>query len=223
MNAYFAGRHRNRPLQAIQVCHITYNSATKEKRRLNMKIAIDKRIIATVVVTTLILTGLFISSSADGTTPGSEADPVVTQSYVELKSEQTKYYIDNLINKSNQDIAGLKAELEQKNQEILKLQETISNLSGGGGSGDGGFQVVMLNKGKTLLSGAGAEIIVRSGKVTAIKGLNGGLANITTAKDLNTGDAVVLNHLLISSRDDGRGIKAGIDSYLLIRGTYKVQ
>ena len=186
-----------------------------------MKIAIDKKIIATVVVTTLVLTGIFISSSADGTTPGSEADPVVTQSYVELKSEQTKYYIDNLTTKSNQDIAILKTQVEQKNQEILKLQETVSKLPAGGG--DAGFQVVLLNKGKSLLSGSGAEIIVRSGKVTAIKGLNGGLANVTSAKDLNTGDAVVLNHLLISSRDDGRGIKAGIDSYLLIRGTYIIQ
>lgn len=182
-----------------------------------MKIAIDKKIIATVVVTTLILTAIFVNGSADGNTPGSEADPVVTQSYVELKSEQTKYYIDNLTAKSNEDIAALKTQLEQKNQEILKLQETVSELSGGGG-----FEVVLLNKGKTLLSGAGAEVIVRSGKVTAIKGTNGGLANITSAKDLNTGDAVTLNHLLISSRDDGRGIKAGIDSYLLIRGTYTV-
>lgn len=172
-----------------------------------MKIVIDNKIIATVVVTTLVLTALFISSSADGTTPGSEADPVVTQSYVELKSEQTKYYIDNLTTKNNQD--------------ILKLTETVSKLSGSGG--EGGYQVVLLNKGKTLLSGAGTEVIVRSGKATAIKGLNGGLANVTSAKDLNTGDAVVLNNLLISSRDDGRGIKAGVDSYLLIKGTYTIQ
>jgi hypothetical protein len=188
-----------------------------------MKIAIDKKVIATAVVTTLVLTAVFINGSADGTIPGSEADPVVTQSYVELKSEQTKYYIDNLTAKSNQDITTLKTQLEQKNQEILKLQETVGKLSSGGAGGDAGFQVVLLTKGKTLLSGAGAEVILRSGKVTAIKGTNGGLANITSAKDLNTGDAVTVNHLLISSRDDGRGIKAVIDSYLLIRGTYIVQ
>lgn len=186
-----------------------------------MKIAFDKKVIVTVVVTTLVLTAVFINGSADGTTPGSEADPVVTQSYVELKSEQTKYYIDNLTTKSNQDITNLKTQLEQKNQEILKLQETVSKISAGGG--DAGFQVVLLNKGKTLLSGAGAEVILRSGKVTAVKGTNGGLANITSAKDLNTGDAVTVNHLLISSRDDGRGIKAAADSYLLIRGTYIIQ
>ena len=184
-----------------------------------MKIAIDKKTIATVVVTTLVLATVFINGSADGTIPGSEADPVVTLSYVELKSEQTKYYIDNLTAKSNQEIASLKTQLEQKNQEILKLQDTVSKLAADGG----GFQVVLLNKSKSLLSGAGAEIIVRSGKVTAIKGTNGGLANITSAKDLNTGEAVVLNNLLISSRDDGRGIKASVDSYLLIRGAYKIK
>lgn len=189
-----------------------------------MKLAIDKKVIAAVITTTLVLTAVFINGSADGTTPGSEADPVVTQSYVELKAEQTKYYIDNLINKNNQDITNLKTQLEQKNQEILKLQETVSKLSAGGGGGESaGFQVVLLNKGKTLMSGSGAEMVVRSGKVTAVKGTQGGLANVTSAKDLNTGDAVTLNHLLISSRDDGRGVKAAVDSYLLIRGTYTIK
>jgi hypothetical protein len=186
-----------------------------------MKIAMDKKVIAAVVATTLILTALFINSWADGATPGSEADPVVTQSYVELKAEQTKYYIDSLVNKSNQEIAALKTQLDQKNQEIAGLQQKINQLSSSGG--DGGFEVVLLNKDKTLLAGSGAELIVRSGKVTAIKGASGGLANISSAKDLNTGDAVVLNNLLISSRDDGRGVKAAMDSYLLIRGAYKIK
>ena len=208
------------PCRSIMKSHILLMRNKREKRRLIMRFAIDKKIIATAVVTTLVLTAVFINGSADGTTPGSEADPVVTQSYVELKSEQTKYYIDNLTTKSNQDITNLKTQLELKNQEILKLQESVGKLSGGG---DGGFQVVLLNKGKTLLSGAGTEVILRSGIVTAIKGTNGGLANITSSKDLNTGDAVTLNNLLISSRDDGRGIKAGIDSYLLIRGTYVIK
>jgi len=186
-----------------------------------MKITINRKVVAAIIGTSIILTMAFATSFADGTAPGSEADPVVTQSYVELKSEQTKYYIDSLIEKNTQEIAGLKAQLEQKNQEILKLQETVGQMSTGGG--EAGFQVVLLKKDKTLLSGPGAELIVRSGKVTAVKGTQGGLANITSAKDLNTGDAVALNNLLISSRDDGRGIKAAVDSYLLIRGSYTVK
>lgn len=185
-----------------------------------MKTTMNKKILA-LIITTLLVAVLFVNGSADGTTPGSEADPIVTQSYVELKSEQTKYYIDNLLTKNNQEIAALKAQLEEKNQEILKLQEQVKQFAAGGG--DGGFQVVLLNKDKSLLAGSGAELIIRSGKVTAIKGTNGGLANVTSAKDLNTGDAVVLNNLLISSRDDGRGVKAVVDSYLLIRGAYTIK
>lgn len=182
----------------------------------------NRKVIAAVIGTTIIMAAAFATSYADGTTPGSEADPVVTQSYVELKSEQTKYYIDSLMEKNNQEIANLKTQLEQKTQEIAKLQEKINQMPAGGG-GDAGFQVVLLKKGETLLSGAGAELIVRSGKATAVKGANGGLANITTAKDLNTGDAIANNHLLISSRDDGRGVKAAIDTYLLVRGSYTVK
>lgn len=170
-------------------------------------------------MTTMILALLLINGSADGTNPGSEADPVVTLSYVELKAEQTKYYIDSLIEKNNQDIASLKTQLEQKNQEILKLQEAIGQQSGG----SDGFVVVMLTKGQTLLTGSGTELIVRSGNITAIKGTNGALADVTAAKDINSGEAVALNHLLISSRDDGRGIKASHESYLLIRGTYSIK
>jgi hypothetical protein len=184
-----------------------------------MNITLNKKIIATIIVTTLILAVVFVNGSADGTTPGSEADPVVTLSYVELKSEQTKYYIDSLIAKHSQDIANLTTQLEQKNQEIIKLQEAVNQQSSDGA----GFVVVFLSKGQTLLTGSGTELVVRSGNVTAIKGTNGGLANVTSAKDLDNGQVAVLNNLLISSRDDGRGVKATLDSYLLIRGTYNIK
>jgi len=108
-----------------------------------MNIIINKKVFAAIMITTLILAVVFVKGSADGTIPGSEADPVVTLSYVELKSEQTKYYIDSLIAKNNQDIVDLKTQLEQKNQEILNLQETVSQLSS-----DKGFEVVLLNKGQ---------------------------------------------------------------------------
>lgn len=186
-----------------------------------MKITENKKVIIAIIATTLILTALFINGSAEGTTPGSEADPVVTQSYVEVKSEQTKYYIDSLIAKSNQEITSLKTQLEQKDQEIQKLQETVGQLSSGGSGG--GFQVIMLNKGKTMLTGEGTELIMRSGKASAIKGTMGGLSNVTSAKDLNTGDNVALNNLIMSPRNDGRGIKASVDSYVMVKGTYTIK
>lgn len=186
-----------------------------------MNITINKRFAAAIVIIAILTAAIFVIGSADGTTPGTEADPVVTQSYVEMTSQQIKTYIDSLIAKNSEEVTGLKLQLEQKNQEILKLQETVNGLKNSGG--DAGFIVEKLPKGKTLFTGAGAELIVRSGKATAIKGEGGGLANITSGKDLKTGDAVVNNNLLISARDDGRGVKAVEECYLMIRGSYTIK
>lgn len=183
--------------------------------------------IAVLIAVILVLSAAIIST-ADGVAPGSDQDPIVTQSYVEQKSEQIKYYIDSLITKQNEDntaqnqqIAALKADLELKNQEIAKLKEQLQNAPSGGGAR---FEVVEMNKNQVLVAGEGAEIIPRSGKFSAVYGANGGLSDITSAKDLKNGDAVVNNHMLIASRGDGRGIKAIADkSFLIIKGTYTLQ
>ncbi len=164
----------------------------------------------------LVLSAVVISA-ADGITPGSEQDPIVTQSYVEQKSEQIKYYIDNLL---AQETAKLKTELELKGQEIVKLREEIKDAAKAAGK----FQVVEMQKGQVLIAGEGAEIIPRSGKFSAIEDAFGGLSDITAAKDLKNGEAVVNNHMLIAARGEGRGLKALADkSFLIIKGTYTLQ
>jgi len=181
-----------------------------------------------ILLAVIVVLSAVIFSAADGLTPGSEQDPIVTQSYVEQKSEQLKYYIDSLIatvngdnNAQAQEIAGLKAELELKNQEIAQLKEAVNNVSE---SAAGRFQVVEMNKNQILIAGEGAEIIPRSGKFSAIYGANGGLSDITSAKDLKNAEAIVMNHMLIASRGDGRGVKALADkSFLIIKGTYTLQ
>ncbi|MDD4504226.1 MAG: hypothetical protein PHS15_05295 [Clostridiaceae bacterium] len=178
-----------------------------------------------VVVAVILVLSAAIISAADGVDPGSEQDPIVTQSYVEQKSEQIKYYIDSLIAKANesngaqnQEIANLKARLELKDQEIAKLTEDIKNVSA---SGSVRFEAVEMQKNQVLIAGEGAEIIPRSGKFSAIYGANGGLSDITSAKDLKNDEAIVNNHMLIASRGDGRGMKALADkSFLIIKGTY---
>ncbi|MGE5632715.1 MAG: hypothetical protein ACM3TR_16735 [Caulobacteraceae bacterium] len=183
--------------------------------------------IAVLIAVILVLSAVMISA-ADGVAPGSEQDPIVTQSYVEQKSEQIKYYIDSLIAKINetdasqaQQITDLKAALEQKNQEIEKLKSDIQNTPSGAAAK---FEVVELKKSQILVAGEGAEIIPRSGKFSAVYGANGGLSDITSAKDLKNGDAAVNNHMLIASRGDGRGLKALADkSFLIIKGTYTLK
>ncbi len=165
---------------------------------------------------------------ADGAAPGSEQDPIVTQSYVEHKLEQIKYYIDSLNTKAgenstlqNQEIAKLKAALELKDKEIAKLTESINNISA---VASGRFEVLEMQKNQILIAGEGAEIIPRSGKFSAIYGANGGLSDITSAKDLKDNEAIINNHMLIASRGDGRGMKALADkSFLIIKGTYTLK
>ena len=171
-----------------------------------------------IVLTAIILVlSAVVISAADGVTPGSEQDPIVTQSYVEQKSEQIKYYIDSLI---AQETAKLKTELELKEQEIAKLREEIKDAAKAAGK----FQVVEMQKGQVLIAGEGAEIIPRSGKFSAIEDAFGGLSDITAAKDLKNGEAVVNNHMLIAARGEGRGLKALADkSFLIIKGTYSLQ
>lgn len=181
-----------------------------------------------VLLAVILVLSAVIISAADGVAPGSDQDPIVTQSYVEQKAEQIKYYIDSLIAKINgdntaqdQEIANLKAQLELKSQEIAKLKEDIQKAPAGGAAR---FEVVEMKINQILIAGEGAEIIPRSGKFSAVYGANGGLSDITSAKDLKNGDAVVNNHMLIASRGDGRGVKAVADkSFLIIKGTYTLK
>lgn len=174
-----------------------------------------------VIITVILVLSAGIISAADGVAPGSEQDPIVTQSYVEQKSEQIKYYIDSLIAKANEDnalqnqeIEKLKEELKLKEQEIAKLKEAGANR----------FVVVEMQKNQVLIAGEGAEIIPRSGKFSAVEDAYGGLSDITSAKDLKNGEAVVNNHMLIAARGEGRGLKALADkSFLIIKGTYTLQ
>jgi hypothetical protein len=181
-----------------------------------------------VLIAAILVLSAVVISAADGVDPGSEQDPIVTQSYVEQKSEQIKYYIDTLIAKAkedsaiqNQEIAKLKTQLELKDQEIAKLTEDVKNASTGG---SGRFEVVEMKNNQILIAGEGAEIIPRSGKFSAIYGANGGLSDITSAKDMKNAEAIVMNHMLIASRGDGRGVKAIADkSFLIIKGTYTLK
>lgn len=181
-----------------------------------------------VLLALILVLSAAVTSAAEVAAPGSDQDPIVTLSYVEQKAEQIKYYIDSLIAKANevnaaqtQEITDLKAKLELKDQEIAKLKEALQQAGAGGAAR---FEVVEMKMNQILIAGEGAEIIPRSGKFTAIAGTNGGLSDITSAKDLKSGEAIVNNHMLIASRGDGRGVKAAADkSFLIIKGTYTLK
>jgi hypothetical protein len=101
---------------------------------------------------------------------------------------------------------------------LIELENKLSGAQGGSSS----YQPVQVLQGKTLLGGVGTEIIFRSGEATAIDNGQNGISDITTGKDLRTGEALTLNHLLVIPKEDGRGIKATTDIWIMIKGKYTV-
>ncbi len=156
--------------------------------------------------------------------PGSDGDPLVTKSYVDAqinKIIQGNTYTNNPVASiDSQEVAELKAEVAELTNVILDLQNKVTSQT----QSEQGFLPLNLKQGKKLITGNGAEVIVRSGTVKSIKGINGNLCDVTSGKDLDDGASILLNHHLISSRDDGRGVFA-VDSsvWLLVKGDYQIK
>lgn len=85
------------------------------------------------------------------------------------------------------------------------------------------FQVVNLARGQRLVADGGTELVVRAGQATAIVSDKGGLSDLTAGRDIQAGEPVPTNHLVLVPRSDGRGLVARTDLVLLVRGTYAVQ
>jgi len=84
------------------------------------------------------------------------------------------------------------------------------------------FTPVELAAGQRLTGAGGTEIILRSGEATAIDNGENGVADLTAGTDLMSGDWVGLNHLLLVPRDDGRGIRALTEGWVMVRGDYEI-
>ncbi|HWQ78338.1 MAG TPA: hypothetical protein VN381_05960 [Anaerovoracaceae bacterium] len=102
------------------------------------------------------------------------------------------------------------------------VDSLIAQIKGGGGASST-YTVVEVKAGQSLLGGGGAEIILRSGEATALDNGANGISDITGGKDLMTGQSVGLNHLLLVPKDDGRGIHAVTDLFVMVRGSYSLQ
>lgn len=194
-----------------------------------------------VVAVLVLFSTVIIANAASSAQPGSEFDPLVTKSYVDEQiqklaekigsgistggsSTKTGSVDEQVVDNLRSDVRDLTnliidayikiQRLEKQNLELIQKLQTLEQ----------GFVVVEATKGQVVVLGAGSEIIVRSGETTAISGMYGGLADVSAGRDLNTGETITNQHLLISARDDGRGIKVVSEiSYMLIRGSYSIQ
>ncbi len=128
---------------------------------------------------------------------GTSEDPVVTKSYVDQK-----------MNELSQQISTLKRE---------------QGSDQGTNAGSFVYEVMSLEPGQMLLGKQGTEIIMRSGEGIVVASSAGGIQDITAGADLANGKPVPKYHLLITPREDGRGIIATKQMYVMVRGGYVVQ
>lgn len=167
-----------------------------------------------------------------------------------ISTEATISNNDPLISLSylNKVIDELKATLNLKNQQQDDAITTISTQVSGISSASGNvLEVVELYANTTLLNNAGksivregqskvlvgtriiadagTEIILRysNGQTTAIASNLGGLSDVTGGYDIQNGQAIPANHLLIIPRSDGRGVTIASHSIFMIRGSYRVE
>ena len=85
------------------------------------------------------------------------------------------------------------------------------------------FKVVEVPAGKSVYGEAGTEFVLRSGKGSIIATSKGGVADLTSGKDLKNESIVPLNHHLVVPISDGRGLKLTAESLVMIKGGYTIK
>lgn len=159
-----------------------------------------------ILIGSIVLLLMFSIVATASNNIGTEQDPVVTVSYVELKINELKNYIDQkLLNN---------ASTSEAKEEIITTDQPQTSAT---------FEVIKLNKNQSLIGKDSTEIILRSGTATAIDNGINGISDLTEGKDLRSGDKIVCNHLLIVPRDDGRGILATSEIWVMVKGGYEIK
>lgn len=169
----------------------------------------DKKVIATFGVLAITI-AIAISNigvvKAGESQPGGSTDPVVTKSYVDREIAKVK---------ANEEMVDL------LNKEVNDLKREISGLKVDG-AGKDIYEVVYAEPGEKLIGGQGTEIILRAGQGTAITSELGGLQDVTGGEDISHG-FIPKYHLLITPRDDGRGVMVTKRATFMVRGEYSIK
>lgn len=158
-----------------------------------------------ILIISLIL--IFALTAVIYAAPGDTNDPIVVLSYLNdrLANLVKEYGLD--------DIKEIKEQVNSLNGK--PINNTVSTSTSD-------LVVVEIKAGEKIIAGAGAELILRSGKAYAIGSKLGGLSDVTMGKDITTGKPITSNDLLIVPRDDGRGVYTETGATFMVRGTYEV-
>ncbi len=153
-------------------------------------------------VCSLLICGIFVGSTyASVPRAGSESDPLVSKSYVDLLESR----VDELSR-----LVELNSELIL---EMQKLEEAVVCS---------GWEIISVEAGQTILGEQGTSFIVRSGEGSVLASMYGGVQDVTLGVDIPMGELAPKNHLLIIPRGDGRGVFAHSDLIVMVDGGYEI-
>ena len=82
------------------------------------------------------------------------------------------------------------------------------------------YTPIYILAGTTIYGKEGTEIILRSGVAESISPHEAGISNVTTGTDSRNKVRLKFENLYIVPREDGRGIRAISDCWIMIRGGY---
>lgn len=159
-----------------------------------------------------------VAGANTGVTPGSEQDPLVTASWVEAKLDAFRQALKDeqqerqKLEDRMRQVEGVERPLPSHPSEPVQIVEPAP-----------AYKVVVVDAGKKMLTGEGTEFILRSGRARALIPIEGtGIVNLTTGKNLVDGDLLEQDHLLLSPRDDGRGIITETQCIFLVKDKYRI-
>lgn len=180
------------------------------------------------------------------TEAGTSNDPLVAKSYVDDLIEQVLARIDaidvnNSVSGTEEDTAyqqykddivadvkealkeEIMAEVDSLRQRVETLHDASERENQTMTGSTNSFVTVFAEVGQVVLGEDGSEFILRSGKADGyITGVDG-IVNATTGLEINHGDKVPSNNLLLVPRGDGRGFKMTEAGWFMIKGKYTIQ
>jgi hypothetical protein len=179
------------------------------------------------ILTAALSFGIIQIVASSTPTPGSNQDPIVTKSYVDAKIAEALANTTTVPGQTTTtDTSELEAMIAELGNELAALQQEYDyySMAVSGEIEKSKYNAVQVSAGQKLLLGEGTEVILRSGSANAISGPGGDLSDLTTGMSVANGAKIEANHLIISSRDDGRGLSIISGSvWVLIKGGYSVQ
>ena len=129
---------------------------------------------------------------------GSALDPIITKSYLEKRLVELEDALKHAIMQANEQGA---------------VQGNASSFK---------FAVVELKKNAKLVFGESTEFILRSGKAEVFDKTTNGISDLTDGDTKFHEMQVQKDHHMLNPRNDGRGIIAKGDCFVLVKGEYKI-